>query len=213
MATGRRRFLARAIGGAAGAMLMGPARTARAATYTSGDAWLDAIAGKRYKVFLDVSYFAPDGASFRRTRALLTVLHENYGTAEDAVGIAFGAHSSALAYLLTPAAWDDLGLVELVAGSNLRPADAQTVRSATKNWGILGADNVAELRQRGVRFLACRQTMGIWAGKLASAHGGSAEEYSARIIKGLHDGVEPVPAMIAAAVVAESRGLGYVSIT
>ncbi len=105
MATGRRRFLERAIGGAAGAMLMGPARTMHAATNASGDAWLDAIAGKRYKVFLDVSYFAPDGAPFRRTRALLTVLHDNYGTAEDAVGVAFGAHSSALAYLLTPATW------------------------------------------------------------------------------------------------------------
>jgi hypothetical protein len=193
-------------------MLMGPARAVHAATHTSGDAWLNAIAGKRYKVFLDVSYFAPDGAPFRRTRALLTVLHDNYGTVEDAVGIAFGAHSSALAYLLTPATWDALGLVELVAGSNLRPADAQALRSATKNWGGLGADNVAELRQRGVHFLACHQTIGIWAGKLATAHGGSAEEYTARIVKGLHEGVEPVPAMIAAAVVAESRGLGYVSI-
>ena len=106
MAAGRRQFLERAIGGAAGAMLMGPAHTMHAATYTAGDAWLEAIAGKRYKVFLDVSYFAPDGAPFRRTRALLTVLHDNYGTADDAVGIAFGAHSSALAYLLTPATWD-----------------------------------------------------------------------------------------------------------
>ena len=213
MAAGRRQFLERAIGGAAGAMLMGPAHTMHAATYTAGDAWLEAIAGKRYKVFLDVSYFAPDGAPFRRTRALLTVLHDNYGTADDAVGIAFGAHSSALAYLLTPATWDELGLVELVAGSNLRPADAQAMRSATKNWGTLGAENVAELRQRGVHFLACRQTIGIWSGKLATAHGGSPEEYTARIVKGLHPGVEPVPAMIAAAVVAESRGLGYVAIT
>src|ERR1700722_8781223 len=137
MATGRRRFLQRALGGAAGAMLMGSARTAHAAPDAPDDAWLDAIAGKRYKVFLDVSYFAPDGAPFRRTRALLTVLHDSYDTADGAVGIAFGAHSSALAYLLTPATWDELGVVELVAGSNLRPADAQTVRSATKNWGTL----------------------------------------------------------------------------
>jgi hypothetical protein len=190
-------------------MLMGPARTVHAATLASGDAWLDAIAGKRYKAFLDVSYFAPDGASFRRTRALLTVLHDNYGTAEDAVGVAFGT-SSALAFR-DPGRWDEPGLSNS-SQNQLAPADAQTW-SATKNWGTLGAENVAELRQRGVHFLACRQTIGIWSGKLATAHGGSAEEYAARIVKGLHPGVEPVPAMIAAAVVAESRGLGYVAIT
>jgi hypothetical protein len=191
-------------------MLAGSVPALRAEAEAPGDAWLDAIARKKHKAFLDVGYFAPDGAPFRRTKALMTALHDGYGAADSAIGIAFGAHSSALAYMLTPAAWDELGLVELVAVSNLNPTDAQTVRNGTKNWGAVGADNVLDLRQRGVHFLACRETIGRWAGKLATARGGSAQEYAAKIVSGFHPGVEPVPAMIAAAVVAQSRGLGYV---
>ena len=87
----------------------------RAAPERSGDPWLDAIAGKKHKAFLDVSYFVPDGGPFRRTRALMATLKQSYGAADTDIGVAFGAHSSALGYLLTPAAWDEPGLAELLA--------------------------------------------------------------------------------------------------
>jgi hypothetical protein len=200
------------LGGAAGAMLTGSARALRAAPERSGDPWLDAIAGRRHKAFLDVSYFVPDGAPFRRTRALMATLKESYGAADTNIGVAFGAHSSGLGYLLTPAAWDELGLVELLASLNLRSADAQTLRSATKNWGSVGAEGVAEFRERGVRFLACGQTIQKWSERIASARGGSAPDVATKIRAGLHAGVEQVPTMIAAAVVAQGRGVGYVAV-
>jgi len=210
VATGRRRFLRWTLGGAAGAMLTGPARALGAEPEQSGDPWLDAIASRKHRAFLHVGYFEPDGGAFRRARGLLATLRDSYGAEDKDIGVAFGAHGSGLGYLLTPAAWDELGLVELIAGTNLRTADAQALRSATKNWGSLGAENVAELRQRGVWFLACGQTIGRWAEKLAATRGGSASAIAVTLRAALHAGVETVPAMIAAAVVAQGRGVGYV---
>ena len=213
MPGGRRRFLRWTLGGAAGAVLSGSVHTLRAETGAAGDAWLDAIAARKHRVFLDVGYFGPEGGPFRRTKALLTTLHDSYGATDTGIGVAFGAHGSGLGYLLTPAAWDELGLVEIIAGSNLRSADAATVRSGTKNWGTVGADNVPELRSRGVKFLVCRQTIARWSERIGVARGVPAAEITARIVGGLHQGVEPVPAMITAAVLAQGRGLGYVSLS
>jgi len=201
------------LGGAIGAMLVGSTHELGAAPAASGDAWLDALAGRKHKAFLDVGIFATDGGAFRRTKALMLTLRESYGVSDPEIGIAFGAHGSGLGYLLSPAAWDKLSLVDLIAGSNLRAVEAQALKSATRNWGTLGAENVAELRQRGVRFLACRQTVERWAEKIASRRGSAAPDVVAEITAGLHAGVEPVPAMIMAAVVAQERRLSYVTIT
>jgi|SRR5579862_4823661 len=211
MTSDRRRFLQSTLFGTTAAMLTASAQ-ALPAPPREADAWLDAIVHRKHRAFLDVGYFAPDGGPFRRVRALMATLGERYGATDKDIGLAFGAHSSGLGYLLTPAAWDDLGLVEFMAGTNLRTADVQALRAGAKNWGTLGADAVGELRPRGVRFLACGQTISRWAERLASSRGGSAAQLAARIRAGFHDGVEPVPAMIAAAVVAQERGVGYVAI-
>jgi len=212
MSTGRRRFLRWTLGGAAGALLTGSARELGAAPQAAGDPWLDALAIRKHKAFLDVGYFGLDGGAFRRTKALLATLHENYGASDKEIGVAFGAHSSGLGYLVTPATWDELGLGELIAAANLRMVDAQAIRGSSRNWGTLGAENVAELQQRGVRFLACRQTIGRWADKIATGRGVAPTEIATRLTAGLHPGVEPVPAMVTAAVMAQARRLAYVSL-
>src|SRR3989304_6195357 len=141
VATGRRRFLRWTLGGAAGAMLTGPARALGAEPEQSGDPWLDAIPSRKHRAFLHVGYFEPDGGAFRRARGLLATLRDSYGAEDKDIGVAFGAHGSGLGYLLTPAAWDELGLVELIAGTNLRTADARALGGATAGrpgagWGI-----------------------------------------------------------------------------
>jgi intracellular sulfur oxidation DsrE/DsrF family protein len=201
------------LGGAIGALVSGSVRELGAAP-AAGDAWLDAIAAKKHKVFLDVGLFATDAAPFRRTKALLRILQENYGASDREIGVAFGAHGSGLGFMLRPAAWDKFGLIEHIAGSNLRAAEVHNLRNATRNWGTLGADNVAELQQRGVKFLACQQTIGRWAEKFAGQRGGmAAGDMVKEIIGSLHAGVEPVPAMIASAVLAQERKLSYVAIS
>jgi intracellular sulfur oxidation DsrE/DsrF family protein len=201
------------LGGAIGAMLAGSAKQLGAAPLISSDPWLDTLATRKHKVFLDVGLFGTDGGAFRRSKALMTVFNQTYGAPDGDIGIAFGAHSTGLGYVLTPAAWDKLGLVEQIAGGNLRSAEVAALRNGTRNWGSIGAENVPALQARGVKFLACRNTITRWADGIARRRGtGTGAEVTAEIIAGLHPGVEVVPAMIAAAAVAQPRGLSYIAI-
>lgn len=210
--TGRRSFVWKTLGGAAGAMLLGGTQDAQAAQ-TPAEPWLDELAAKKHKTFLDVGIFATDVSAFRRTRALLTALKDGYGASERDIGVAFGAHGSGLGYVLSPAAWSSLGLVDIIGGANLRAAEGAALRRATRNWGEVCAENVASLRHMGVRFLACRNTIGRWAERIATQRKTSVASVTEEILRGLHPGVEPVPAMIAAAVLAQERRVAYVAIT
>jgi len=209
MASERREFLRLTVGGVAGLALGTKAlEVPRAAP---ADEWLEAIAGKKYRAFIDVGRFAIDGVAFRRATALFTALRANYGAADSDIGVALGAHSTALAHLLSPALWDELRIAELVAPA-LATNDAAVLRSGKLNWAIVGREGVQELRARGVRILACRNTIARWARELAVARGGNANDLARTLTSGLDDGVEPVPAMIAADVLAQQKGVPYVAI-
>ena len=213
MPTGRRKFLRWTLGGVAGLAVTDAAQLHAAVAATSSDEpWLAAIAGKQHKAFLDVMHFFPDGTPFRRTKNLLNVMHENYGAPEKDIGVAFGAHGRGLAHLLSQAAWDDLGLMEWLA-PQLNGPEAAALKAGAGTFGAAGAAGVAELRARGVRFIACRETIGKWAQRVATLKGEPVAAVTERIVHGLHEGVEPVPAMIAAAVVAQERGARYVALT
>lgn len=212
MGSQRRQFLRWSLGGSLSALALGRRASSLLAGPSSGDSWLDAIAPQEHRAFLDVGYFAPDGTAFRRTRQLITSMVEHAGATDRSLGIAFGAHSSGLGYLMTSAAWDDLGLANLIAEMNLREADIRALKAGKKNWGTIGAEAIAELRPRGVRFLACNATVARWSGKIAAKQGGSATAAADKIIAGMHPGVERVPAMILAAVQAQTRSVPYVSV-
>jgi hypothetical protein len=68
------------------------------------------------------------------------------------------------------------------------------------------------MRAIGVHVLACRNTIARWSRDVAPKSGETAEAVQAKTLKGLSPGVEPVPAMIAAAVLAQARNLSYVAI-
>jgi hypothetical protein len=218
MTTDRRRFLRTTIGGVAG-LAAADASVLGAATSSADDPWLAAIAGKKHRAFMDVMHFFPDGTPFRRAKNLLNVLHESYGAAEQDIGLAMGMHGRGLAHLLSPAVWIDLGLAEWLA-PQLNGAEQAAFKTNLAKWegrefpasALEGRDSVQELRGRGVRFLACRETIGRWAQRKATQSGETAGAVAERIVKGLHEGVEPVPAMVAAAVLAQGRGVGYVAL-
>lgn len=211
MTNDRRGFFRWTLGGATSLALGGPLAAAESVPRVAEDEWLGAIARRKHKAFLDVRSFTTDGAPFRRATNLLTVLQESYGASPGDIGVAFGAHGTALGYLMTPAIWAEFNLVEKIA-PQMRPAEASTLREAGRNWAALGADGVRDLRARGVRVLACRMTIARWARDFATARSQPADDVVRKLISGLHEGVEPVPAMIAAAVLAQSRDLGYVAI-
>jgi hypothetical protein len=212
MADDRRKFLRRTIGGVA-AFAVADASVLGAATphLAADDPWLAAIAGKKHKTFMDVMHFFPDGTPFRRAKNLLNVLHENYGAPESEIGVALGMHGRGLAHAVQQSVWDDLGLVEWMA-PQLSPAEAAALKSGAGTYAAVNAASIAEMRSRGVRVLGCRETIGRWAQRIATAKGEPVAAVTERIARGLHEGVEQVPAMVAAAVLAQARGAGYVAL-
>lgn len=206
----RRRLLGWLAAGSAG--LLVPETVLLAEDDGSSDAWLEAIAVRKYRAFLDIRAFAPDGTPFRKAANLLQALTDAYGAKPSEVGIAFGAGSSAIAHVLGAKVWQEYRVGETVASHAKSPEEASSLRSEPAKWAATGAKGVEELRAEGIRVLACRNSLGRWARDFAAQTGESAEAVNAKLIAGLHPGVEPVPAMIAAAVLAQGRRLSYVAI-
>lgn len=178
----------------------------------AADTWLEAIASRKHRAFLDIRSFDPSGTPFRKATNLLTALTEAHGAVEREVGIAFGAGSSSIAHVLGPKVWAEYGVGAKVASYARSPAEAESLRTEPAKWSALGATGVATMRDHGMRVLACRNSIHRWATEFAAETGESADAVNAKLIAGLHAGVEPVPAMIAAAVLAQSRQLSYVAI-
>ena len=138
MSSNRRSFMRWSLGGILGAAL-GTSASARRADgqatdqAQSGEAWLNALEKKPRRAFLDVGTFSGDLGHFRRAGALLNAFRDAYGVPESDCGVAFGCHGTGLAYMMAPAAWESLGLVEMIAGS--RPSEAAALRAAKVNWG------------------------------------------------------------------------------
>jgi intracellular sulfur oxidation DsrE/DsrF family protein len=175
------------------------------------DQWLAALQQRKHRTFLDVRGYAVDGAPFRRTTALHTVLMDSYATPASDIGIAFGAHGTGLAFVLDAAFWSEFGVAEYVAKA-LRDADAAALRAGAAAAPKMCADGVAGLMGKDMRVLACRNTIARWSRELGAAGQLSADAVREQLLAHLLPGVEPVPAMIAAASVAQARGFGYIAI-
>lgn len=206
----RRRALGWLLAGSAG--LLTPREALRAETLESSDPWLEAVAAKRVRAFLDIRSFGPDGTPFRKVTALRTALIEAHGAKPQEVGIAFGAGSSSLGHVLGEKIWTEYGVGEAVASHARNTEEATSLRTEPAKWAAIGAKGVAEMLALGVHVLACRNTMARWSRDFAAKSGETPEAVNAKLIAGLHPGVEPVPAMIAAAVLAQTRQLSYVAI-
>ena len=207
----RRRMLGMAIAGLAGASIPGTLK-ASAPEPLDADDWLESIAKRKVRAFLDIRSFMPDGTPFRKASNLRRALIDAHGAKPEEVGIAFGAGSASIAHVLGPKVWAEYGVGRKVAGAAKTPEEAASLRSDPAKWAAIGGEGVAAMRAAGIRVLACRNTMGHWAQDFAAETGESAEAVNAKLIAGLHPGVEPVPAMIAAAVRAQGRQLSYVAI-
>ena len=206
----RRRLFQLMMAGSAGLAL--PDRSLLASAPGGADDWLDEIAGRTYRAFLDIRSFIPDGLPFRKATNLLRALTEAYGADPADVGIAFGAGSTSIAHVLGPAVWRTYPLGDVVAKYASGPEEAHSLRTEPDKWAAAGGAGVRDLRAKGMRVLACRNSIMHMAREFASKTGESAEAVNAKLLAGLHEGVEPVPAMVAAAVLAQARQLSYVAI-
>lgn len=207
----RRRVLGMAIAGIAAAGLPG-ASQASASRPSTADDWLKDLAKKEYRTFLDIRSFGPDGTPFRKVSNLLRALVDAHGANAEQVGIAFGTSSSAIAHVLGPRVWAEYGVGRKVAGYAKSPAEAASLQGEPAKWAAIGGEGVAGMLAAGVRVLACHNSIRNWAQDFAKETGESVQAVNAKMLAGLHPGVEPVPAMIAAAVLAQRQDLSYVAI-
>ncbi|MCA0374533.1 MAG: hypothetical protein LCH84_02615 [Gemmatimonadetes bacterium] len=175
------------------------------------DAWLTALAGKKQKTFLDVRAFELGGAPFRRSQAMLTALTDAYGYAANDVGVAFGCHGTALAFVLNEQFWREYGVAEYIAKS-MRAEDAAKLRADVGAAIAMCATGVKAVQDKGMHVLACRNTMARWSRDLGAAKNENADAVRDKLLAHLLPKVEPVPAMIGAASVAQTRGFGYIAI-
>lgn len=175
------------------------------------DAWLTALAGRKQRTFLDIRGFELGGAPFRRSQAMLTALTDAYGYAAADVGIAFGCHGPGLGFVLDDAFWREYNVADYVAKS-LRPDDAAKLKADVGAATTMCATGVKAVQDKGMHVLACRNTIARWSRDLAAPKGENADAVRDKLIAHLLPKVEPVPAMIAAASLAQTRGFGYVAI-
>ncbi len=137
----RRRLFQLMMAGSAG--LAFPFREGHAESPSGADDWLDDIAGKTYRAFLDIRSFIPDGLPFRKATNLLRALTEAYGADPTDVGIAFGAGSTSIAHVLGPKVWREYPLGEMVAVYASTPevgeVDRHRARQVGRGWRGGGA--------------------------------------------------------------------------
>ena len=203
----RRRMLGWLLAGSAGAAVT---PGALAASARRGDEpWRADIFGRAHRTLLAIRSFMLDGSAFRKPATLRSTLMASYGAAGSDIGIAFGAGSNGLAHVLGPDFWEEYRIGDKLAPAHPDQAAALRDHRAVGNQMAAG---VAGMRDIGVRVLACRNTMARWSRELAGKSGETADAVQAKMLKGLSPGVEPVPAMIAAAVLAQARNAAYITI-
>jgi len=203
----RRRMLGWLLAGSAGAAVTPTVLSAGARP--EDEPWLADLSGRTHRAFLDIRSFMLDGSAFRKPATLRSALMTSYGAAASDIGIAFGAASNGLAHVLGPDFWEEYRIGEKLAPAH--PDQAAALREH-RAVGTQMAAGVAGMRALGVRVLACRNTMARWSRELAAKSGETAEAVQAKMLKGLSPEVEPVPAMIASAVMAQARNVSYVVI-
>lgn len=206
----RRNLLGWLLAGSAGLVI--PTDRLQAMPRTTRDDWLDVIGDKAHKAFLDIRSFAPDGTPFRKAENLHRAMTEAHGVRPEDLGIAFGAGSSSIAFVLGPETWREYRVGVKVAATARNADEAASLRDEPERWAARHLEEIQGMRAKGIQVLGCRNSIWRWARDFAAISGEKPEAVNAKLIAGLHTGVEPVPAMIAAAVRAQGRGLGYVAI-
>jgi intracellular sulfur oxidation DsrE/DsrF family protein len=181
-------------------------------TLGANEPWLEGLSG-RHKQFFDVAVLN-GGKPLVRAASFLDGYGQSYGLEDADLNIIFGAHGSALALVLNDATWSKYRL-----GDRHTVEDPSTRKPATRNLfsGLEDAadgfkPSVMSLQNRGVRFIACMQTIARLSRELATQFGEDEREVRHALLGGLLSGVIAVPAMIIAANRAQERGLTYVYI-
>lgn len=178
--------------------------------------WLDGMNGA-HRQFFDVGMIA-DVKPLARIDNFLTAYTSAYQLREQQINVLFGAHGQGLAFVCGDATWAKYAL-----GDFYGVQDAKTNKPATRNVFAVPLPNgdarlrpgasVSELMKRGVRFLACQNSINTLSKQLSAKGHGAESEIRDEIRRGLVSGVMPVPAMLVAGNRAQEVGFTYAFIS
>ena len=204
----RRGFLANA---AAAVMTVAVARPAPA-QLPSREEWLRGLEGK-HRQFFDVGSMQ-SGAPLRRVHNFLATYASAYGLSEADINALFGAHGAGLPLVLGDAAWSAFGLGQLygvIDPASGAPATRNIFARPGAAMGIPAEASIARLQARGVRFLACNNTISSLAQQLGAKRQDAADVRQA-LVASILPSVTVVPAMLVAGNRAQEEGLTYAAL-
>jgi intracellular sulfur oxidation DsrE/DsrF family protein len=184
----------------------GPAgATVPGASAGPDERWLDAIAGKEHRLFVEMGSLT-DVIAFRRTLNFLDVYDSDFGVPGNRLGVAVGMHGGAIGLALGDALWAKYRIGERadVRDAAGRPVTANPARAGS-------APTIEGLAARGVHLLACNRSLIRLAGQLAGT-GGNAAAIHGELVAGVLPQVQVVPALIVAVSRAQERGVPYLAI-
>lgn len=171
------------------------------ATLAPDERWLLEAAQREHSLFIETGTIG-EVIALRRAMNFLDAYKNDYGIAEQDVGLIIGFHGDAIALALGDAMWAQHGLG---ARYGVRRPDGTP---ATANPFRRGAPFALEsLAARGATLLACNNSLRRVAGQLTPA-GGNAGATHAALVAGV-EGMQVVPAMAVAVSRAQERGIPY----
>jgi intracellular sulfur oxidation DsrE/DsrF family protein len=192
-----------------GGIAAGPAALHASVTVAEPEErWLANLHGK-HKQFFDVGAHS-NGQPMVRVASFMNAYNSAYGVPDAQLNVVFGAHGTGLPLVLNDIMWRKYGL-----GAHYSVEDVTTKAPAVRNpWSGIGhasmaPESVHGLAQRGVRFIACRNTIARVSKALAAKTGESDAAVAEALTANVLPGVEVVPAMIVAVNRAQESGLSY----
>jgi len=229
----RRGFLARLVGAAVGATMVGPGRAEAqppAAAAPGPDAWIREVKGTHRCLFDFPQH--KNGAPLLHILNYLNTYNEAYKSAPGTVGAvgtfySIGSQSS-IALGFNDAMWakyalgDYLGLKDKTGKPYTRNVfqkptadDVHLLIQAfqTPNIpelaGAVPAIGIENLQKMGTKFLMCANALGAWCLELQARGKGKSDEIEKDLRGNLVPGVTIVPAMVIAIEKAQAAGIRY----
>lgn len=210
----RRSFVRSAL--ASVAVGMGARHTGASPSGGPGEPWLAGLDGT-HRQFFDVGNLA-DAKPLNRVGNFLSAYASAYQISELSINALFGAHGQALAFVCSDRLWSHYRLGELnnIHDHSGEPASRNVYfggDAVQLPAGLRTDSTVPALMKRGVRFLACNNSIETLAQTLAGRGFGTQTTIHDDIVSGLLPGVMTVPAMAVAGNRAQESGFTYAFIS
>lgn len=174
--------------------------------------WLDRLTAK-HRVLFDVHAFGEQATPLNRANNFFDVLRDAYGAKPGDAQVILALHASPAPIAFNDAAWTKYAFGERMGKV---ATDPLTTKPAVRNifaseapgdpWARVA---IPALQRRGATFLFCNNVLRFLSNSLARRRNEAPDLVRADLIASFLPGVVLVPAVVAAAAMAQERGCSY----